>query len=206
MLLFPAGTDRIRRRRRAWARLAKEEGWPRNFDAVFGRSVADLARRGPAFGAAIPRVVIVVAVPIVLAVGFVVFVVVSDEIVSANPSCEVTKLMVASGAGRVLTKVGATGQAVRELGRCVPSSPFQYGVRVPYLPFHSDQGMENCPPGSRPHPRPTGSAIKLTRDKSGSCRHEIEKKRRPRATKCSSRPSADARSKRNPSTCISVTQ
>ena len=161
---------------------------------------------GRAFRAAIPRVVIIIAVPIIFAVRFVVFVVVGNEVVQSKSIVRGNK--VDAGVrplALVLVKIRAAGQAVGKLGHgiCISLPIAANAIPVFTVPFR---------PGNREiadHVAPLtdipwlGDQLHLRQD--WVLQQDVEETG-VSVTKCSSRPSADARSKRNPSTCISVAQ
>ena len=73
------------------------------------------------------------------------------------------------------------------------------------MPFHSVQSTGKLPTWYPPGPTSQGSAMSFTWDSTGSW-WMMSKKAERRFTSQNSRASADARSKRKPSTCISSTQ
>jgi hypothetical protein len=117
---------------------------------------------GRAFRTVIPRVIIVVPVAIIFAVGFVVFVVVADEIVEGEAVVRGDEVDAGIGAApAVLVKIGASRQAIAS-SPILPSSPFQkLRTASRYLPFHSAQRTGKCRPDSllRRHPMARRSTL-----------------------------------------------
>ena len=72
-------------------------------------------------------------------------------------------------------------------------------------PFHSDQFGGNPPTWYPPEPKSHGSAMSLTREIIGSC-CTMSKNADSLSTSWNWRARVAAKSKRNPSTCISCTQ
>ena len=142
------------------------------------------------------------AVVVVLAIGLVVLVVVGDEVVQREAVVRGDE--VDAGPGPAAAPVEEVGRPVRRAAKS-GSLPVAFQIaphRVAEPSFHSAQPGGKCRPDSR-RGRSQGSAISFTLDSTGSCR-QASRKPPPSSKPCGSRARIVARSKRKPSTCISV--
>ena len=160
---------------------------------------------GRPFGAAVPAVVVVGAVAVVLAVGLVVLVVVADQVVQreavvAGDEVDAGVRPPAAPCVQVAGAAEPRGELADGAAVALPEPADAVAVlAVPLGP----QRPGSCRPGSRPAPTSHGSAISFTCDRIGSW-WMMSKNAPSLSTSYSSRASVLARSKRKPSTCISV--
>ncbi len=96
---------------------------------------------------AVPAQVVIVAVPVALAVGLVVLLVVADEVPEGEAVVAGDEVDAgARPAAAPLVEVAASGEAVSQVSYLTPSSPLQKRRTVSrYFPFHSTQRTGKFP-------------------------------------------------------------
>ena len=167
----------------------------------------DLRVVGRPLDAAVPRGVVVGPVAVVLAVGRVVLVVVTDEVFEAEPVVARDEVDARVRLAAASTRTGRwtrTG-GWRTPARCRRRPSRTCGRCRGTCRSTRSSPAGSCRPGNRPAPRPTARRSASTRLRIGSW-WMMSKNAPSLFTSNSSRARVLARSKRNPSTCMSVTQ
>ena len=162
---------------------------------------------GRPFRTAVPRTVVTFAVAVFLAVGLVVLFIVGNQIVQSKTVMGGDEVDAGEGQpGGLFIKVRTAGDAGCELtqGLLLPAPEITDAVAVFAVPFGPYRRKVADLVAALAHVPGLGDELDLADD--GVLLNDVEKNAERRSTSCSSRARVEARSKRNPSTCISRIQ